>query len=204
MVSQPRAQLLGPHPGEGSHFFPKFGHLFPKTSYVHIYVIVRHKALIEAFSSHTARASYRQKNHNSIIRAHTHNIHACCIWIHTRWSHHTTSFTACIIHPSYIIQSMSHNDIIQHHNRHVSYKHIFEWFHKVVFFVHFRPGCGSGVHVMYIRVHLEKFLIWHHITKAAFAIIRNHNLSFTLCLIRHHSGCAVHTISFNIIHQRRV
>ena len=79
---------------EGSHLFPKFGHLFPKTSYVHIYVIVRHKALIEAFSSHTARASYRQKNHNSIIRAHTHNIHACCIWIHTRWLHHTTSFTA--------------------------------------------------------------------------------------------------------------
>ena len=68
------------------------------------------------------------------------------------------------------------------------------------------PGYGGGgvqCDVMYIRVHLEKFLIWHHITKAAFVIIRNHNPSFTLCLIRHHSDYAVHTISFNIIHQGR-
>ena len=98
--------------GEGSHFFPKFGHFFPKTSYVHIYVIRLHTTLMQAFSSHTARASYRKKNHNIIIQTHTHNIHACCIWIHTRCSHHTTSFTACIINPSCIIESMSHNDII--------------------------------------------------------------------------------------------
>ena len=89
---------------EGSHFFPKFGHFFPKTSYVHIYVIRLHTTLMQAFSSHTARASYRKKIHNIIIQTHTHNIHACCIWIHTRCSHHTTSFTACIINPSCIIR----------------------------------------------------------------------------------------------------
>ena len=73
------SKFRGTTEGEGSHFFPKFGHFFPKTSYVHIYVIRLHTTLMQAFSSHTARASYRKKIHNIIIQTHTHNIHACCI-----------------------------------------------------------------------------------------------------------------------------
>ena len=41
--------------------------LFPKTSFVHFNVIRLHTAIIWALSSHTARASYRQKLHNNII-----------------------------------------------------------------------------------------------------------------------------------------
>ena len=105
----PRGLRLG---REGSHFFPKFGHFFPKTSYVHIYVIRLHTTLMQAFSSHTARASYRKKIHNIIIQTHTHNIHACCI-LDSYEVFASYDVIHCLHHKPFMYHtSMSHNDII--------------------------------------------------------------------------------------------
>ena len=81
-------------------------HFFPKTSYVHIYVIRLHTTLIQAFSSHTARASYRKKTHNiyGVRVILTHNMSYDIIHItFDIIRHHVVSFS--IIHISYCIMS---------------------------------------------------------------------------------------------------
>ena len=94
------------------HFFPKYASFLPenvirsylrhKVSYVtHLHSYISYGACIIQ-----TKVSYRY--HSDTYD----NIHACCIWIHSSFLYHTTSFTACIIYPTYIIRSMSHNNVI--------------------------------------------------------------------------------------------